>query len=118
MWCGSTRWWKTRSQPALKSWFAVAELPMAHSQPAPSSGPRSSKSPIENDHRAGRGIRACAYHAGLRHRGRGRTTRRRQQYGWSASWTRDVVAREVDAGTIWINDWAVVHDEFKEGGFK
>jgi hypothetical protein len=27
------------------------------------------------------------------------------------------VAREGDAGTIWINDWAVVHDEFKEGGF-
>jgi hypothetical protein len=28
------------------------------------------------------------------------------------------VAREVDAGTIWINDWAVVYDEFEEGGFK
>jgi len=28
------------------------------------------------------------------------------------------VAREVDDGTIWINDWGVVHDEFKEGGFK
>lgn len=46
------------------------------------------------------------------------------RYGLSASiWTRDVdrplrVAREIDAGTIWINDWAVVWDEFEEGGFK
>jgi betaine-aldehyde dehydrogenase len=46
------------------------------------------------------------------------------EYGLSASiWTRDVdrplrVAREIDAGTIWINDWAVVWDEFEEGGFK
>lgn len=46
------------------------------------------------------------------------------KYGLSASiWTRDVdrplrVARGVEAGTIWINDWAVVWDEFEEGGFK
>ena len=46
------------------------------------------------------------------------------QYGLAASiWTRDVdrplrVARDIDAGTIWINDWAVVWDEFEEGGFK
>jgi betaine-aldehyde dehydrogenase len=46
------------------------------------------------------------------------------KYGLSASiWTRDVdrplrVAREIEAGTIWINDWAVVYDEFEEGGFK
>ena len=46
------------------------------------------------------------------------------KYGLSASiWTQDVnrplrVAREIDAGTIWINDWAVVWDEFEEGGFK
>jgi acyl-CoA reductase-like NAD-dependent aldehyde dehydrogenase len=38
-------------------------------------------------------------------------------------WTQDIdrplrVAREVDAGTIWINAWAVVWDEFEEGGFK
>jgi betaine-aldehyde dehydrogenase len=46
------------------------------------------------------------------------------EYGLAASiWTRDVdrplrVAREIDAGTIWINDWAIVWDEFEEGGFK
>jgi betaine-aldehyde dehydrogenase len=46
------------------------------------------------------------------------------EYGLCASiWTRDVdrpfrVARELEAGTVWINDWAVVHDEFEEGGFK
>lgn len=46
------------------------------------------------------------------------------EYGLAASiWTRDVdrsfrVAREIDAGTVWINDWAVVWDEFEEGGFK
>ena len=46
------------------------------------------------------------------------------EYGLAASiWTRDIdrplrVAREIDAGTIWVNDWAVVWDEFEEGGFK
>lgn len=46
------------------------------------------------------------------------------EYGLAASiWSRDVdlplrVAREIDAGTIWINDWAVIYDEFEEGGFK
>ncbi|WXL27669.1 aldehyde dehydrogenase family protein [Ectopseudomonas mendocina] len=46
------------------------------------------------------------------------------EYGLAASiWTRDVdrslrVARAVDAGTVWINDWAVVYDEIEEGGFK
>jgi acyl-CoA reductase-like NAD-dependent aldehyde dehydrogenase len=46
------------------------------------------------------------------------------EYGLSASlWTRDLdrslrVSRELDAGTIWVNDWAVVYDEFEEGGFK
>jgi betaine-aldehyde dehydrogenase len=46
------------------------------------------------------------------------------EYGLAASiWTRNVdrplrVAREIDAGTIWINDWAIVRDEFEEGGFK
>ena len=46
------------------------------------------------------------------------------EYGLAASiWTSDVnrplrVAREIDAGTIWINDWAVIYDEFEEGGFK
>jgi betaine-aldehyde dehydrogenase len=45
-------------------------------------------------------------------------------YGLAASvWSRDVdlplrVARELQAGTIWINNWAQVNDEFEEGGFK
>jgi betaine-aldehyde dehydrogenase len=45
-------------------------------------------------------------------------------YGLGASiWTRDIdrslrIAQELDAGTVWINDWAVVYDEFEEGGFK
>ncbi len=45
-------------------------------------------------------------------------------YGLAASvWTRDVdrplrVGREIKAGTVWINDWAVVYDEFEEGGDK
>ena len=45
-------------------------------------------------------------------------------YGLGASvWSRDVdlplrVAREIQAGTIWINNWAQVNDEFEEGGFK
>ncbi|QGM80322.1 aldehyde dehydrogenase family protein [Otariodibacter oris] len=46
------------------------------------------------------------------------------EYGLAASiWTRDVdrplrVAREIEAGTIWINDWVVMRDEFEEGGYK
>jgi betaine-aldehyde dehydrogenase len=46
------------------------------------------------------------------------------EYGLSASiWTRDTdrpfrVARDIDAGTIWINDWAVFWSEFEDGAFK
>jgi acyl-CoA reductase-like NAD-dependent aldehyde dehydrogenase len=46
------------------------------------------------------------------------------EYGLSASvWSRDVdrplrVARALLAGTVWINDWASIHDEFEEGGLK
>jgi betaine-aldehyde dehydrogenase len=46
------------------------------------------------------------------------------EYGLCASvWSRDVdrplrVARLLQAGTVWINDWASIHDEFEEGGFK
>ena len=46
------------------------------------------------------------------------------EFGLAASiWSTDVnrplrIARELDAGTIWINDWAVIYDEFEEGGFK
>lgn len=45
------------------------------------------------------------------------------EYGLAASiWTQDVnrplrVARDIKAGTIWINDWAVIYDEFEEGGY-
>ncbi|MCS4532871.1 aldehyde dehydrogenase family protein [Neisseria montereyensis] len=46
------------------------------------------------------------------------------EYGLAASiWTRDVdrplrVGREIEAGTVWINDWVVMRDEFEEGGYK
>ncbi|MBL1079935.1 aldehyde dehydrogenase family protein [Nocardia sp. 2] len=46
------------------------------------------------------------------------------EYGLAASlWTRDVdlplrVGRQLDAGTVWTNTWAVVNDQFPEGGFK
>jgi betaine-aldehyde dehydrogenase len=46
------------------------------------------------------------------------------EYGLAASiWSRDVdrplrVAREIQAGTVWINDWVVMRDEFEEGGYK
>jgi betaine-aldehyde dehydrogenase len=45
-------------------------------------------------------------------------------YGLAASvWSQDVdlplrVARELQSGTVWINSWAQVNDEFEEGGFK
>jgi acyl-CoA reductase-like NAD-dependent aldehyde dehydrogenase len=28
------------------------------------------------------------------------------------------VAREIKAGTVWTNTWAVISDRFEEGGFK
>ena len=46
------------------------------------------------------------------------------EYGLSASvWSTDVdrplrVAREIAAGTVWINNWAIVYDETEEGGYK
>lgn len=46
------------------------------------------------------------------------------EYGLAASiWTRDVdrplrVARELQIGTVWINDWVMMRDEFEEGGYK
>ncbi len=46
------------------------------------------------------------------------------EYGLAASvWTRDVdrplrVGSQIKAGTVWTNTWAVVHDQFEEGGFK
>ncbi len=46
------------------------------------------------------------------------------EFGLSASvWSQDVdlplkVVRELEAGTVWINNWAVVNDEFEEGGYK
>jgi acyl-CoA reductase-like NAD-dependent aldehyde dehydrogenase len=46
------------------------------------------------------------------------------EYGLSASvWSRDVdqplrIAHQLESGTVWINGWAVVYDEFEEGGYK
>jgi betaine-aldehyde dehydrogenase len=46
------------------------------------------------------------------------------EYGLAASiWSRDVdrplrIAHEIQAGTVWINDWVVMRDEFEEGGYK
>jgi acyl-CoA reductase-like NAD-dependent aldehyde dehydrogenase len=45
------------------------------------------------------------------------------EYGLAASvWSRDVdrplrVGRELRAGTVWTNTWAIVVDQFEEGGF-
>lgn len=45
-------------------------------------------------------------------------------YGLAASvWSTDIdrplrIARQIEAGTVWINNWAVVYDESEEGGFK
>jgi betaine-aldehyde dehydrogenase len=46
------------------------------------------------------------------------------EYGLSASiWSSNVdrplrIARRMEAGTVWINNWAVVYDETEEGGYK
>jgi betaine-aldehyde dehydrogenase len=46
------------------------------------------------------------------------------EYGLSASiWSTDVdrplrIARQIEAGTIWLNNWAIVYDETEEGGYK
>jgi betaine-aldehyde dehydrogenase len=46
------------------------------------------------------------------------------EYGLAASiWTRDVdrplrVARALQVGTVWVNDWVMMRDEFEEGGYK
>jgi betaine-aldehyde dehydrogenase len=45
-------------------------------------------------------------------------------YGLAASvWSTNIdrplrIARNLDVGTVWINNWAVVYDETEEGGFK
>jgi len=46
------------------------------------------------------------------------------QYGLSAGiWSTDVdrplrIARDINAGTVWINNWALMIDSFEEGGYK
>ena len=46
------------------------------------------------------------------------------RYGLAASiWSNDIdrplrIARQIDAGTVWINNWAVVYSETEEGGYK
>ena len=38
---------------------------------------------------------------------------------WSANVDRPLrIARQIEAGTVWINNWAVVYDESEEGGYK
>lgn len=38
---------------------------------------------------------------------------------WSANIDRPLrIARKLDVGTVWINNWAVVYDETEEGGYK
>lgn len=46
------------------------------------------------------------------------------EYGLAAAvWSMNVdrplrIARQIQAGTVWINNWAVVYDESEEGGYK
>lgn len=46
------------------------------------------------------------------------------EYGLAASvWSQNVdrplrIARQIEAGTVWVNNWAVVYDETEEGGYK
>ncbi len=46
------------------------------------------------------------------------------EYGLAASvWSTNVdrplrIARQIDAGTVWINNWAIIYDETEEGGYK
>ena len=46
------------------------------------------------------------------------------EYGLSASvWSRDIdrpfkIARALESGTVWVNDWGNLYDQFEEGGFK
>jgi betaine-aldehyde dehydrogenase len=46
------------------------------------------------------------------------------EYGLAASiWSTNVdrplrIARQIQAGTVWINNWAIVYDETEEGGYK
>jgi betaine-aldehyde dehydrogenase len=46
------------------------------------------------------------------------------QYGLAASiWSSDVdrplrIARQIEAGTVWINNWAITYAEIEEGGYK
>lgn len=45
-------------------------------------------------------------------------------YGLAASvWSTNIdrplrIGRKLEAGTVWINNWAVVYDETEEGGYK
>jgi betaine-aldehyde dehydrogenase len=54
----------------------------------------------------------------------GVTLANNSEYGLAASiWSTDVdrpmrIARQIDAGTVWINNWAIVYDETEEGGYK
>jgi betaine-aldehyde dehydrogenase len=75
-------------------------------------------------HRAGGSVRAGAHDVGVRRRGRGRHACQRQPVRAERQRVlhrcRPPAARclQLQCGTVWMNDWAVLHNQSEEGGFK